>query len=88
MQTFQLEHAPSSNEWDLEVAKVFQHTTHSLQRMSSSLETNIAMPLEIPEDLGTQLSAAQTLRPQSFEDMDYLSSCDFYEVSDNFSLAS
>ena len=83
MQDFQLEHAPSSNDWDLEVAKVFQHTTNSLQRMSSSLETNIAMPLEEINELETQLSAAQNMRPQTLEDLDYLSSCDFYKVSNS-----
>ena len=51
VQGLQLHHAPTSNDWDLEVAKVFQTTTHSLQRMAAS---NDAGDMSLLEDIACQ----------------------------------
>ena len=59
---------------------MFQNTTYSLQRMSSSLETDDVMRLDEFDELDTQLSRLQNLRPESLQDMDCLSSCQYYEV--------
>lgn len=50
-QALQLQHAPSSNDWDLEVEKVFQSTSAWLQKLASYGEPNDEATLE---DLTTE----------------------------------